>query len=278
MVISSCRTNISSRSRIRAGRKKPGLLRQHLTSVEAAAAVSQAQVAGAELRSDRLEFRPGKITPGDYHFSVGTAGSACLVLQTILPPLCTAEGPSKLTVEGGTHNPFAPTFHYLKHVYLPRVARMGPRFVANLHQYGFFPAGGGRFTLQIEPVPTLEVIELMNRGKTTARHAAAFVAHVSDRIAERELRLVRKKLGWSDEECEVVRVRNSKGPGNILCLTLSAGDETEVVTAFGEVRLRAEAVAQKAVDQMRRFIRTDVPVGHNRIASTPAIQSAILSA
>ena len=65
--------------RIRAGRQKPGLLRQHLTAVEAAQAVGCAEVAGAQLGSQVLEFRPGAVTPGNYRFAVGTAGSATLV-------------------------------------------------------------------------------------------------------------------------------------------------------------------------------------------------------
>src|SRR6185369_12210380 len=95
---------------IRAGRQKPGLLRQHLTAVEAATSVGNAEVIGATLGSQTLEFRPGEVKPGDYCFAVGTAGSATLVLQTILPPLLTATRISNLTLEGGTHNPFAPPF------------------------------------------------------------------------------------------------------------------------------------------------------------------------
>lgn len=62
--------------RIRAKRQKPGLLRQHLTAVEAAKTVGCAEVAGAEMKSQRLEFRPGPVTPGNYRFAVGTAESA----------------------------------------------------------------------------------------------------------------------------------------------------------------------------------------------------------
>jgi len=76
--------------RIRARRQKPGLLRQHLTAVEAAKAVGCAEVSGAALNSQTLEFRPGPVTPGNYRFAVGTAGSATPVLQTVLPALLTA--------------------------------------------------------------------------------------------------------------------------------------------------------------------------------------------
>jgi len=54
--------------RIRAKRQKPGLLRQHLTAVEAAKAVGCAEVEGAAMNSQVLEFRPGPVTPGNYRF------------------------------------------------------------------------------------------------------------------------------------------------------------------------------------------------------------------
>src|SRR5206468_8953658 len=87
--------------RIRAKRQKPGLLRQHLTAVEAAKAVGCAEVMGAAMNSQTLDFRPEVVPPGNYRFAVGTAGSATLVLQTVLQSLLTASGRSTLTLEGG---------------------------------------------------------------------------------------------------------------------------------------------------------------------------------
>ena len=60
--------------KIRAGRPKPGLLRQHLTAVKAAAKVSGATVTGAELSSGSFTFSPGPVTAGEFAFAVGTAG------------------------------------------------------------------------------------------------------------------------------------------------------------------------------------------------------------
>src|SRR6266487_5060865 len=141
--------------RIRAKRQKPGLLRQHLTAVEAARTVGCAEVAGAAMNSQTLEFRPGPVTPGNYRFAVGTAGSATLVLQTVLPSLLTASGPSTLTLEGGTHNPLAPPFDFLARSFMPLIHRMGPSGELDLRALGFFPAGGGRFHAKIEPVKRL---------------------------------------------------------------------------------------------------------------------------
>ena len=99
--------------RIRANRKKPGLMRQHLTAVLAAAEISNAQVEGADLKSRELWFRPGPVRGGTYHFSVGTAGSACLVFQTVLPALLCADTPSRVIFEGGTHNPMSPPLDFI---------------------------------------------------------------------------------------------------------------------------------------------------------------------
>src|ERR1700722_12158456 len=110
---------------IRAGREKPGLLRQHLTAVNAAAAISAATVDGAAIGSRNLSFIPGKVKPGEYVFSIGTAGSTTLVLQTVLPALLTADASSTITLEGGTHNPHAPPIDFLERAFLPLINRIG---------------------------------------------------------------------------------------------------------------------------------------------------------
>src|SRR5947209_6290174 len=118
--------------KIRAGREKPGLLRQHLTAVNAAVSVCGAEAEGAAIGSRELAFSPGKIAAGEYKFSVGSAGSTTLVLQTVLPALLCAGAPSSLTLEGGTHNPHAPPIDFLAHAFVPLVNRMGPRVAVKL--------------------------------------------------------------------------------------------------------------------------------------------------
>lgn len=131
--------------KIRAGREKPGLLRQHLTAVNAAVAISGASVEGNVIGSRELLFLPGSTAAREYAFSIGSAGSMTLVLQTVLPALLTADAPSKLTLEGGTHNPFAPPIDFLEKAFLPLVGRMGPRVSVSLERAGFYPAGAGEW-------------------------------------------------------------------------------------------------------------------------------------
>ena len=95
-------------------------MRQHLTGVKASAEISRARTLGAELGSTELEFVPGSVQAGEYHFAIGSAGSTTLVFQTLLPALMIAEKSSSVRIEGGTHNPLAPSADYLTKVFLPR--------------------------------------------------------------------------------------------------------------------------------------------------------------
>lgn len=249
--------------KVRAGRAKPGLMRQHLTAVEAARAVSDAQVEGAAVGSRALSFVPGRVRPGSYTFTVGTAGSATLVLQTVLPALLTAAGPSALVLEGGTHNPLAPPFEFLERAFLPLVSSLGPRLSASLQAPGFYPAGGGRFSVQVEPSAALSRLDLTERGALRRRSARALYAHLPATIAHRELKVVREELGWEDGELAACEIRGSKGPGNALLLELEFERVTEVVTTFGERGVAAEDVAREAVAQARRYLASPAPVGEH---------------
>jgi RNA 3'-terminal phosphate cyclase (ATP) len=246
--------------KIRAGRKKPGLLNQHLTAVNAAKTISGAEVSGAELGSQTLEFRPGNVTPGNYRFAVGTAGSATLVLQTILPPLLQATGPSDLTLEGGTHNPAAPPFDFLSRCFVPVIEQMGPRIDLELRRPGFFPAGGGNFRARIKPDQHLRGIKLLNRGNIQRRRARAMISKLSPQIAERELSVARRVLEWEPSECVIESITTSPGPGNALLLELEAEHVTAIFIGFGERGLTAEDVARRTVVAAKSWLAADVPV------------------
>jgi RNA 3'-terminal phosphate cyclase (ATP) len=249
--------------RIRAKRSRPGLLRQHLTALDAAAAIGEAEVTGAEIGSSTITFAPRGVRAGAYRFAVGTAGSTTLVLQTVLPALMTASAPSELVLEGGTHNPMAPPFDFLARAFLPLITRMGPRVEIELERPGFYPAGGGRFRVRIDPVPApaLQPLTLIERGEIRTRQATAWVANLDSRIGARELSIVQRKLGWPEDTLDVRVVTDSPGPGNVLVIELAYEHITEVFSGFGERGVRAEAVADGVVDQVRRYLVANAPVG-----------------
>jgi RNA 3'-terminal phosphate cyclase (ATP) len=245
--------------RIRAKRQKPGLLKQHLTAVEASKTVGCAEVKGAALSSQTLEFRPGPVTPGNFRFAVGTAGSATLVLQTVLPALLTASGHSTLTLEGGTHNPMAPPFDFLARCFMPLIHRMGPSVELELRRHGFFPAGGGQFHVRIEPAKKLARLDLPERGSIRSRQARILASKLPEHVGQRELTVVRDELKWRPDECLVEAVQFPVGPGNAVVLAVEAEHVTEVFTGFVERGRPAEEVARSAAGALEQWLEANVP-------------------
>jgi RNA 3'-terminal phosphate cyclase (ATP) len=249
-------------TRIRANREKPGLMRQHLTAVLAAAEVCGADVSGAAVGSAELTFKPGSVKPGAYRFAVGTAGSTSLVLQAILPALLAADAPSAIALEGGTHNIFAPPVDFLERAFLATLSRMGPRVEVAIERHGFYPAGGGRWTAKIAP-GRLSPIEILSRGAVSHRRCLALVAGLPGEIAVRELDVCRKAFSWSDDCFQIRQLPMQQGPGNVLMIEIGDGVLTEVFTAFGERGVRAEAVAEKCIAEARAYLAAGAPVGEH---------------
>lgn len=245
---------------IRAGRRKPGLMRQHLTAVQAATEIGNAQVEGARIGADKLTFRPGKLSSGQYRFGVGSAGSATLVLQTILPALMVAESPSSIELEGGTHNPWAPPFDFLQRAYLPLVNRMGPQLSGTIERHGFYPAGGGKFRVEILPSRSLCGLDLQIRGNILGRKARILNSNLPEHIADREKKKIIRRLNWDESEIVIESIR-SPGPGNIVLAEIESEEVTEIFTSFGRQEASAEAVAQELVDQVQDYLAAGVPVG-----------------
>jgi len=246
--------------RIRANRSKPGLMRQHLVAVQAASQICGAQVTGATLGSQDLEFIPGRLRGGDYRFAIGTAGSCTLVLQTVLPALLMADTPSTLRLAGGTHNPMAPPVQFLQRAWCPRVAEMGARIDVRLERFGFYPAGGGEVTASVEPCPQLAPRSWLERGERKECYAESFIAGIPGKVAERELECVGKAMNWSGEQLRVRGLPGDQGPGNALMLTFDYAHVTEVFAAFGEKSVSAENVARQAVNRARQYLASGAAV------------------
>ena len=246
---------------IRGGRQKPGLMRQHVTALEAASAIGNAEVSGLSVGSDALTFRPGSVTPGDYHFAVGTAGSTGLVLQAVLVPLMQAEARSRVVIEGGTHAMAAPPFEFIAHTLLPVIEKMGPRVSAKLERHGFFPRGGGRIVVEFEPAP-LSAVELTERGEYVSGEAEAIVAGVPFDVADRELGAMRKVLAdWPEEAFVPRQIPAEEGPGNALIATARFEHVTEVMSGFGKLGLPAEKIGKTTAKRMAGYLASGAFAG-----------------
>lgn len=250
--------------KIRAGRERSGLLRQHLAAVRAAVAVSEGVARGAELGSKELYFKAGAVKAGEYSFRIGSAGSATLVLQTLLPALLSAGAPSRVFFEGGTHNPLAPSFEFLERAFLPLLNRMGASVKLDLHAQGFYPAGGGSFTAHIEPNSgEHRALELQTRGALLDKNVRATVVNLPPSIAMRELKAAGEILGWEKEHLRPEVRRDEIGPGNVLTIELGYEHIREVFTGFGMKGVSAESVGVRTAKEAKAYMEGDAPVGEH---------------
>lgn len=250
---------------IRSKRNKPGLLRQHLSCVRAAKAICNAEVHGDELGSQRISFVPGKVSGGHYHFNIGSAGSTALVCQTLLLPLALASTESRVTFEGGTHNGLSPSLTFLQNAYFPLLAKMGVHTDLHIEKLGFYPAGGGKWTLQIKPCDALLSIELMpgdsanNNSLDSRLSVSAMVSQLPLAIAQREIKAVCQLLGLGQDMGCAVSVE-TPGPGNILNISLSHGSHQSVFELVGMVGVSAENIAKRTVGRLRHFVKSGAVV------------------
>lgn len=252
-----------SMERIRSGRPKPGLMRQHLACVQAAASVCGGAAEGATPGSTALHFVPGPVRAGEYRFQVAGAGSCLLVLQTVLPALMLAEGDSHVNLSGGTHNPMAPPFDFLDRAFAPLLARLGVGLQLQLLRRGFYPAGGGQLQATVRPAAALAPVDVLEPGPLLDAWAEVLAPGLPRRVPARELEAIGRHLGWTHEHGQLRQAvaRQNEGPGNALLAVLQQQELTEVFCAFGQQGISSERVASHVARAVRTYQASGAALG-----------------
>ncbi|UYK83387.1 RNA 3'-terminal phosphate cyclase [Xanthomonas sacchari] len=263
LTLSLCTGTGFTFSNIRGARPRPGLMRQHLTAVAAAATIGQARTHGAQIGATTLRFEPGAVVPGDYQFATGSAGSTTLVLQTVLPALWRTAAPSRLTLEGGTHNPLAPCADFLAETWLPALQRLGVAATLTLDRHGFYPAGGGALRASIAPCAQLQQVCFDARGDLQAIEAQVLVSGLSGKIGRRELAVLAERLGVDANPRHVHSVRPAQGPGNTALVRVRHAAHVEVFAGHGERGVSAEQVGERLAAQVRHYLKSGACVGEH---------------
>jgi RNA 3'-phosphate cyclase len=245
---------------IRSKRKNPGLQAQHLEAAEALARITEAQTEGFKFGSQKITFIPQKILPGDYQFEVRTAGSVSLLLQAVFLPLCLANEKSNLTLVGGTHVPWSPPFHCLSEVLLPTLKSMGVSAEATIEKWGFYPKGGGKIQLKINPVHEFKPIYLFDRGALKKIRGISAISnlpkHVADRQREQALKRIQKELKI-DAEITILYDVPSNGLGSFLFLLAEYEKTLAGFSSLGARGKPAEKVADEAVDFLKNYFSSE---------------------
>ena len=247
-------------SQIRANRRKPGLMRQHLACARAVAEITGGALSGAELNSQNMIFEPGKIRAGSYCFVVGSAGSAILIAQTVLPCLLHADGASRVRIEGGTHAANAPIYDFFERVCLPCLRRMGANVSARLESTGFYPAGGGAVILEIQPVKSWRRLEITERGALKNASLTALSHGIDSQIGVDEIRFCESQLGGDMSFKSRALDVDSPGPGNVLFAELEYENITELFSVCGEFDISRKEVGDRVVGMVWNYLRSGVPV------------------
>jgi RNA 3'-terminal phosphate cyclase (ATP) len=241
---------------VRARRPKPGLRPQHLMSVQAAAAVGQAQVRGDALGSSDLVFEPGEVRPGKYDFAIGTAGATGLVLHTLYLPLAwQAAAPSQLTLTGGTHVSTSPCFHFLDATWRSYLELLGLRVGLKLRRPGFYPRGGV-VEVDLQPCARLQGLQLDDCGVVTKVTGVSAVAGLPEHIAQRQARQAVSRLRPYRLGVDLREETWEDGPGTVLTLGLNTRPVLTLFFGLGARGKPAERVADEAADQALAYLRT----------------------
>ena len=252
-------------NRIRAGRKSPGLAPQHLTSVNAVAAITGAEVIGGAIGSETLTFRPHEIRGGNYAFDVAairpSAGALSLVFQSIVWPLSYAKVPSTVTLRGGTHVPWSPTVHYLQRVFLPIASKFGFEASIQLNRWGWYPKGSGEVIAKVHPITNSRDIMLRYRGQLQSIHGISAASNLPEHIIDRQHNQIQKRLARLDSPVSIERIRGeSIGQGTFVFLKAEFQNIKAGFSALGARGKRAESVADEACQALETFLASDAAI------------------
>ncbi|KAJ8925822.1 hypothetical protein NQ315_009673 [Exocentrus adspersus] len=244
--------------KIRGGRSKPGLMEQHLKGVELARDICNARVKGLALGSTEIEFHPGELRGGT---QVKTAGSISLLLQVALPCVIFAPTPSTLALCGGTNAEMAPQIDYTVEVFRPILEKFGATFDFSLTKRGYFPRGGGEVEVRVEPVKSLNAINMEEQGNITTIYGWSFVAGVlpislAHQVADSATNALRNV--FNDVNIETYKEDRNVAPDNCSGIILVAETDTKCIlgsSALGKRTEKAEITGKKAADDLLDTIR-----------------------
>jgi len=182
---------------IRAKRSQPGLRPQHLKAAEALSELCQGTLKGGRIGASEITFKAGGgVKGGRFEWDIGTAGSATMLVMTILPAACFAQGSTSFRITGGLFQDFAPSAHHMQYLLFPLLARMGLRAHLEIVRPGYVPRGGGIIEVKVEPVKgPLKPLSLLQQGQITGIEGIALSSHLKERkVSERLAQTCQKAL------------------------------------------------------------------------------------
>ena len=248
---------------IRAGRPNPGLSKQHVTSVQAVAALSDARVDGLCLGAKEIEFHPGALLGGRFRFDIGTAGSVSLVVLGCLLPAAMSKSGVDMTITGGTDVKWAPPIDYITRVHAPIARKFGLECSTELISRGFYPEGGGECRIEVAPSGGLHGVDIGTRGELKAVTGIAYSQNLPDHVVSRMRHAALRRLPPMSGAAIDSDVRQGHSTGAGILLVAECENTAVGQTALGGKGVRAEILGEECAADLTETIQSGAAVdGH----------------
>jgi RNA 3'-phosphate cyclase len=244
---------------IRKGRKKPGLMHQHLLGVQALSLFCNGKLEGDNLNSEEIKFYPGSTYREDISINIPTAGSITLALQPLIIAAIFSHLPLNISFKGGaTDTFFSPTFDYFQYVFLKILEKIGVKTKVNILKRGYYPEGGAEIKIKILD-SKIQPIKLTKRGSLkkimVVSGASEFLKE--KRVAERQVAGVREILGKlklpTEEKIEYYQTDCS---GSQIALMAEFENMLLGTDNLGKLGKRAEDIGKEAALQLLKEEKT----------------------
>lgn len=245
-------------SKIRAGRPKPGIKRQHLSGIKLTGELVDASIEGLDVGSTEITFIPKQRRSGSFSIDVGTAGSISLILQAVLPPAVLAPDSITFQIRGGTDVKWSPPVDYLNNVFFPLLSQLGALVEIQQKKRGHYPKGGGEVLCKVTPTKELNSLDLVDFEELSAvagiSHCVRLPAHVAERQASAAEQVIRARYDVNiniETESYSKNEDHHLGPGSGIVLWAEDRIGTRLgADKLGERGEPAETVGRKAAEQL----------------------------
>jgi len=247
---------------IRARRKNPGLRAQHLAAILACRDLCGGSVEGAAPGASEIVFRPAHPPRGgEFAWDIGSAGSAMMLLHTVLPLALFADRPAVFRVTGGLFQDFAPSPYHTKYVLLPLLAHLGVRAELTVLKPGYVPGGKGTVQVKVHPVTALSPLVLTEQGKVRRVSGIAVASHLRERrVATRMANSFVRFLNQPDVPVDITTIDDETAaqPG----AALAAWAETTTGAVLGADRAGSPGRSSEAIGKyVATLLQEDLAAG-----------------
>lgn len=253
---------------VRAKRSPKGFRPQHIIGVKTVAALAKADVKGLNVGSTDLVFIPKARLSGEFVFNIGTAGSISLVLQSLMPAAAFTSGKVRFTITGGTDVRWSPTIDYIKYVKLPILKKMGYNATLSVSRRGHYPKGGGKVTMEIQPLKRIEPINITDFGSVKKIKGVSHCVKLPKHVAERQAKAATAVLNQSGFKDVIVPTEwyssekdQHLGPGSGIILYAETTSNSVIgADALGEKGKPAEKVGTEAANKLVKELQSKMPI------------------